>query len=127
MAAEEGSRLKNAEIVTDLLELEDVETERARNGSEALEMIAGSEPFCYDAILMDLRMPVMDGLEAARSIRALKRKDAESIPIIALTANASEEDIRNSKEAGMDAHLAKPIDSELLYRTLVRLINTRGK
>ena len=71
---------------------------------------------------MDLRMPVMDGLEAARTIRALPRSDASRVPIIALTANAFEEDVRQSMEAGMNAHLPKPVDTDLLYDTLRELV-----
>ena len=118
---------ENAEIVQDLLELEGVETDHAENGQVALDMFTASAPGCYDAILMDLRMPVMDGLEAARRIRALDRPDAKLIPIVALTANAFESDVRASLEAGMDAHLAKPTDAEMLYNTLRRLIARREK
>ncbi len=113
---------ENAEIVADLLELEDMETEHAENGQAALEMFSRAEPWHYDAILMDLRMPVMDGLEATKRIRALDRADAGLIPIIALTANAFESDVRASIEAGMNAHLAKPADSDELYETLRRSI-----
>jgi len=81
-------------------------------------MFSASAEGYYDAILMDLRMPVMDGLEATRRIRALDRSDARKIPIIALTANALESDMRQTQEAGMNAHLAKPTDTELLYATL---------
>ena len=80
----------------------------------------------YDAILMDIRMPVMDGLEAARRIRALDRDDAKTIPIIAMTANAFQEDRKASREAGMDEHLSKPIQLEQLYKTLALLIAHRG-
>jgi DNA-binding response OmpR family regulator len=71
---------------------------------------------------MDLRMPVMDGLDAARGIRAMDRPDAATIPIIALTANTTEEDVRNTMAAGMNAHLPKPVDIDTLYNTLGRLI-----
>ena len=133
-SAEEGSALKkyrilivedvdeNAEIVTDLLELEGAKVEHAENGLIALGMVERSLPDYYDAILMDLRMPVMDGLEAAAGIRALERPDAKRIPIIALTANAFEIDVENTTKAGMNAHLVKPIDSELLYATLEKWI-----
>ena len=109
---------ENAEIVTDLLELEGAVTEHAENGLIALGLIERSAPYTYDAVLMDLRMPVMDGLESAGSIRALKREDTKTLPIIALTANAFDVDIENSTKAGMNAHLVKPIDSDLLYATL---------
>ena len=76
----------------------------------------------YDGILMDIRMPLMDGLTAASSIRHLSNEDASTIPIIAMTANAFDNDIEKSKAAGMNAHLAKPIDPERLYQTLYDLI-----
>ena len=109
---------ENAEIVADLLELEGAGSERAENGQVAVEMMEKSAEGYYDAILMDLRMPVMDGLEATRRIRALDRKDARTVPIIALTANSFEEDVKASLSAGMNAHLAKPADAEMLYDTL---------
>ena len=117
---------ENAEIVADLLELEDAETDLAENGQIALDMFSQSALFHYDAILMDLRMPVMDGLEATRRIRALERKDAGIVPIIALTANAFKEDIKNSLDAGMNVHLAKPTDADLLYKTLKTEIGKAG-
>ena len=119
---------ENAEIVADLLELEGVETERAENGQVAVEMMEKSEEGYYDAILMDLRMPVMDGLEATRRIRALSREDARIVPIIALTANSFETDVKESLSAGMNAHLGKPADAETLYDTLKEFIRpTAGK
>ncbi len=81
-------------------------------------MFDASPPYYYDAVLMDLRMPVMDGLESARCIRALAREDAAAVPIIALTANDFEADIHHSLNAGMNAHLVKPVDADLLYETL---------
>ena len=113
---------ENAEIVSDLLELEGAVSEHAENGQIALEMFSRSAPSYYDAVLMDLRMPVMDGLEAASTIRKLDRPDAKNIPIIALTANAFESDMRQSKAAGLNAHLMKPIDVDLLYATLTQYI-----
>lgn len=113
---------ENAEIVQDLLELEDVESDRAENGLIALERFESSPPGTYDAILMDLRMPVMDGLEATRRIRALPCPDAATIPIIALTANAFQSDMDATREAGMNAHLAKPADADLLYDTIKKSI-----
>lgn len=113
---------ENAEIVQDLLELEGVESDLAQNGQIAVDMIRKSEQYTYDAILMDLRMPEMDGLEAAGRIRALPRSDAKSVPIIALTANAYESDVRNSLNAGMNGHLAKPIDADRLVGELKKWI-----
>ena len=75
-----------------------------------------------DVVIMDIRMPVMDGLAAARQIRSLGREDAKTIPIIAMTANAYEEDVQKSREAGMNAHLSKPIEPEILYETLRRFV-----
>ena len=112
----------NADLLADLLELEDITTERAENGRAAVDAFARAPQGHFDAILMDLRMPVMDGLEAARAIRALPRPDAGTVPIIALTANAFEEDVRQSLDAGMNAHLSKPVDTDLLCDTLRRLV-----
>ena len=106
----------------DILEMEEVETDHAENGRIALEMFRDHEPGTYDAILMDVRMPEMDGLEAAAAIRALSRPDAKTIPIIALTANAFDEDVQRSLQAGMNAHLTKPVEPDHLYQTLGELI-----
>lgn len=108
----------NAEILIDLLELEGMTAEWAENGKIALEMFETSEPGHFDAILMDMRMPVMDGPTATKAIRLLDRPDASEVPIIALTANAFEEDVKICLEAGMDAHLSKPIDVEQLKEML---------
>jgi len=113
---------ENAEIVADLLELEGAESEHAENGQVALNMVEKAPVGYYDAILMDLRMPVMDGLETTRRIRAMDRADAKTIPILALTANAFEEDKQQSLDVGMNAHLAKPADADLLYSTLGQFI-----
>ncbi|MBR0308992.1 MAG: response regulator [Mogibacterium sp.] len=113
---------ENAEILEDLLSLEGVTSEHAENGRIAVDMFSDSPIGYYDAVIMDLRMPVMDGLEAARKIRALGREDAMFVPIIALTANAFESDVQNSRDAGMNAHLAKPVDADMLYKTLKKLI-----
>ena len=113
---------ENAEIVADLLDLEGAVTERAENGQIAVAMVSGSEEYYYDAILMDLRMPVMDGFEATEAIRDLDRKDTKDIPIIALTANAFKEDVDRSLASGMNAHLAKPADADELYATIRRNI-----
>ena len=112
----------NAEVLNDLLEMEDVTSEWAENGRRAVELFAQSEVGHFGAILMDMRMPVMDGLGATREIRRLDRPDAKSIPIIALTANAFEEDVRQCLQAGMDAHLAKPVDIDKLKTVLSKLL-----
>ena len=85
-------------------------------------MLRESEPGTYDIILMDVQMPVMDGHTAARAIRALDHPDAKTIPIAAMTANAFEEDIRLALKAGMNAHIAKPVDMGLLKETVAELL-----
>ena len=112
----------NAEILMDLLEVEDMTSEWAENGQSAVEMFDDSEPGYFDAILMDMRMPVMDGVTATQEIRKLSRPDAKTIPIIALTANAFEEDVQQCLQAGMNAHLSKPVDMELLTETLKKML-----
>ena len=112
----------NAEIMMDVLEIVDVETDHAENGRLAVEMFGDSDIGTYDAILMDIRMPEMDGLEATEVIRAMERPDAATIPIIALTANAFDEDVQRSLQVGMNAHLTKPVEPEHLYQTLGELI-----
>ena len=99
----------NAEILEELLKMEGAECKSAVNGKEILEMFCNSKPGEFDLIFMDIQMPVMDGYEAARSIRACGHPDAARIPIVAMTANAFEEDVRRALEAGMNAHIAKPI------------------
>ena len=115
----------NAEVLADLLELENMSSEWAENGRRGVEMFAESEKGRFDAILMDMRMPVMDGLTATRKIRKLNRPDASTVPIIALSANAFEEDVRQCLDAGMNAHLSKPVDLDRLKETLGRLLETR--
>ena len=119
---------QNAEILADLLELEDMESELAENGEAAVRLFREHPAGYYDAILMDIRMPVMDGLEATRVIRGLERPDAKTIPIIAMTANVFDEDVERSLQAGMNAHLSKPIEPDRLYETMARLIaGERGR
>ena len=114
--------LVNAEIMVMVLMMREVEVEHAENGRIATEMFAAREPGYYDAILMDMRMPEMDGLEATRVIRAMDRPDAKTIPIIALTANAFNEDVQRSMQAGLNAHLSKPVEPEALFEALENLI-----
>jgi len=113
---------QNAEILADLLELEGIEAEHAENGEVAVRMFSEKEKGYYDAILMDVRMPVMDGLTATGAIRKLDREDARTIPIIAMTANVFDEDVESSLKAGMNAHLAKPVEPDRLYSVLAELI-----
>ncbi len=113
----------NAEIMRMLLSAKGMQTDLAVNGAEAVDAFVNNPPGTYDAILMDMRMPVMDGLEASAKIRACGKEDALSVPIIALTANAFDEDVQRSMQAGLNAHLSKPIDPDLLCRTLQELIN----
>ncbi len=113
---------ENAEIAADLLELEGAVTEHAENGKLGLEFFSSHPAFYYDAILMDLRMPVMDGLECTKQIRSLDRPDAKTVPIIALTANSFQKDVDAAMESGMNAHLAKPADADLLYSTVKKCL-----
>ena len=108
----------NAEIMNMILSSEGIEVDLAENGVQAVELFEKNEPGYYDAILMDMRMPEMDGLEATRIIRASGRADALSIPVIALTANAFDEDVQRSLQAGLNAHLSKPIQPDVLFKTL---------
>ncbi len=112
----------NMEIAEEILSENGLIIDQAWNGEEAVEKFAASKPYGYDAILMDMKMPKMDGCEAARHIRAMARPDAGKVPIIAVTANAFTEDIAESTAAGMNAHISKPIDFKLLCRTLEDLI-----
>ena len=112
----------NAEIIMMVLDMREMEADLAENGQKAVDLFAQSKPDYYSAILMDMRMPVMDGLEATRSIRAMAREDAKTIPIIALTANAFDEDVQRSMQAGLNAHLSKPVEPEILYKTMEKLI-----
>ncbi|WP_177565423.1 response regulator [uncultured Phascolarctobacterium sp.] len=112
----------NLEVATSLLEMRGLAVESAVNGLQALEKFGAAPIGYYDAILMDIRMPVMDGLEATRNIRLFDKADAKTIPIIAMTANAFDEDVEKSKSAGMNAHLAKPIDPQRLFAVLQEFI-----
>ena len=114
--------LINAEIMKQLIEMKEAEIDHAENGKLALELFSQSSVGYYDAILMDVRMPEMNGLEATAAIRALDREDAKRIPIIAMTANAFDEDVQRSLQVGMNAHLSKPVEPDHLYQTLEELI-----
>lgn len=108
----------NAEIAMELLELVGLKTDHAWNGRQAVEMFTASAPGTYMAVLMDVQMPEMNGYEAARAIRASAHPDAAKIPVFAMTANAFTEDVSAALNAGMNGHIAKPIDTEILYETL---------
>ena len=112
----------NAEIMMMVLCMREMEVDLAENGLVAVNLFESHEAGYYDAILMDMRMPEMDGLEATRTIRSLPRDDAGTIPIIALTANAFDEDVQQSMQAGLNAHLSKPVEPEALFETLEKLI-----
>ena len=112
----------NMEIATEILEMHDIKVSQAWNGREAVESFSQSPEGYFDAILMDMQMPEMDGCQAARAIRTMNRADARTIPILAVTANAFAEDIAATTEAGMDAHISKPIDFSVLYQTLAELM-----
>ena len=108
----------NLEIARCMLQDAGVKTAEARNGREAVEKFAASEEGAFDAILMDVMMPVMDGMQAARAIRALPRRDAADVPIIAMTANAFAEDQSRARDCGMTKYLTKPVDPAKLYAVL---------
>lgn len=110
----------NAQIARKLLEKQKMTVVHEENGRLGVERFENSEEGYFDAVLMDIRMPEMSGLEASKAIRKLKRWDAETVPIIAMTANAYAEDIKKSKAAGMNAHLAKPINPQQLYGELIK-------
>ncbi|MBQ7636015.1 MAG: response regulator [Lachnospiraceae bacterium] len=111
----------NLEIAKFMLEDKEIIVDTAVNGEEAIKLFEKSAPFTYDLILMDIMMPVMDGVEATKVIRNMTRADAKIIPIVALSANTYAEDIKISRDAGMDDHLGKPIDVERLYEVITRL------
>ncbi len=115
----------NTEVATVLLESKGFTVDTAENGLRAIEEFSKSGAGFYDAILMDIRMPLMDGLTAANNIRHMSNADAKTIPIIAMTANAFDDDIEKSKTAGMNAHLTKPIEPERLFQVLHNFIMDR--
>ena len=112
----------NAEIMKEVLKMRDIEADHAENGKIAVELFESHPVGYYDAILMDMRMPEMDGLTATSVIREMDRADAKEIPIIALTANAFDEDVQRSLQAGLNAHLSKPVEPDTLFQTLESLI-----
>lgn len=116
----------NREIAVMILNQEGIQVDTAENGREAVEKVKASPPGTYKAVLMDIQMPVMNGYEAARAIRALPDPERAGIPIIAVTANAFREDIQQALDAGMDGHVAKPIDPATLIQTLHTIVCSKS-
>ena len=108
----------NAEIASELLEAQGARVTRAENGQKALELFRQSDPHTYQVILMDIMMPIMNGLDATQAIRALAREDAKTVPIIAMTANTFKEDMDSALAAGMNDFVPKPVDVAILYQKL---------
>lgn len=115
----------NMEIARFQLEQKEIEVFTASNGKEAVEMFEASQPGFYDIILMDIMMPVMDGLEATRHIRSMNRRDAMTIPIVAMSANAFQEDVEKSLAAGLNEHLTKPLDEKKLTETMKKYLGKK--
>ena len=113
----------NVEIAEILLKDQGAEVTSVMDGQQAVERFASEPPGTFDVILMDMMMPVMDGLTATRTIRAMHREDAKTIPIIAMTANAYDEDMKQCLEAGMNAHLSKPLQMKLVVATIGKYCN----
>ena len=112
----------NREIATEILTEAGFQIEEADNGKKAVELVESSEPGYYKLVLMDIQMPVMDGYEATRAIRQLKNREIAEIPIVAMTANAFDEDRKKAFECGMNSHIAKPVDVEILFDTLKKIL-----
>ena len=117
----------NMELTAEMLSMNGLEVTQAWNGREAVDKFAASAPFFFHAVLMDMQMPEMDGCEAAQRIRAMDRPDAKSVPIIAVTANAFAGDFASTTAAGMDAHIAKPIDFRYLFNMLINVSGESGR
>lgn len=117
----------NTEIAVEFLEMVNAEVDHAENGREAVSLFTGAPPGYYDLVLMDVQMPLMGGYEATRAIRTSDHADAATIPILALTANAFNEDVARATASGMNGHLAKPIDIQALYQALARYLCKGGK
>lgn len=115
----------NREIAQEILSMTGVKVETAENGKEAVDMVTASEEWYYDLILMDLQMPVMNGHDATRALRAMDRRDIRKMPIIAMTANAFLEDVQESKASGMNEHMSKPLDIDQLQRMLSRWLGRK--
>lgn len=116
----------NAEIAQCLLEEREFEVDCVYNGAQAVERIRSTQPGAYDVILMDIMMPVMNGLEATSTIRSMEREDCHTIPIIAMSANAFDDDLKKSVECGMNGHLSKPVEVDKLFQTLDAVIRSKS-
>ncbi|KAI4448564.1 Sensor histidine kinase RcsC [Eubacterium plexicaudatum ASF492] len=112
----------NSEILLELLHIDGADGEVAENGRLAVERFEAAQPGYFDAVLMDVQMPEMNGYEATKKIRELDRSDAKTIPIIAMTANAFAEDVKDARDAGMDDHIAKPVDMEIIRNVLSKYL-----
>lgn len=112
----------NTFVARGIMETQGLLVDHAENGKDAVELFESHQERYYDVIIMDVHMPIMNGIEATKTLRALEREDARNVPIIAMTANDCEEDIGAVLEAGMNAHLAKPIEPRLLLDTLRRYV-----
>jgi CheY-like chemotaxis protein len=112
----------NAEIAQNILEDCDFEVELAGDGEQAVQRITETEPGTFDIILMDIMMPVMDGLDATRAIRAMDREDCREIPIVAMSANVFDDDLKKSVECGMNGHLEKPVEISQMYRLFKEIL-----
>lgn len=115
----------NMEIASEILHMNGVQVVSAENGAEAVKIFQESQLFWFDAVLMDMQMPVMDGCEATKHIRALEREDAGRVPIIAVTANTFSEDMDRTFAAGMNGHISKPVDFKALTDLLKTLMEER--
>ena len=116
----------NAEIAADILAESRLQVDRARDGAEAVDMLLHAPQGYYDIILMDIQMPRMNGYDATRAIRSDSRADCRTIPIVAMTANAFAEDVQAARAAGMDEHIAKPLDLKALARVMSRYLLRQG-
>lgn len=117
----------NAMIATKLLSGKGCAVERARDGVECVDMLLKAKPGYYDLVLMDIQMPNMDGYKAAQTIRAFRDKEKARIPILALTANAFKEDCDKAAEAGMDGHIAKPLDAAKMFQAIAGVLEARKR
>ena len=116
----------NREIAADILAEQGIQVEEAVNGADAVERFAERGRDYFDVIFMDIQMPVMNGYEACRQIRALTKLHGDTVPIIAVTADAFREDVKLARQAGMNGHLKKPLDFQEVYRTLAGYWSSRG-